>query len=61
MGETSKLFQQMLKDPFNTVAGLVADEALQGLEPERKAEIARLVRSFTDAASEGAAAGSPRR
>ena len=52
MGETSKLFQQLLKDPFNTVAGIVAEEAVQGLEPERKAEIARLVRAFTDAASE---------
>ena len=48
MGETSKLFQHLLKDPFNTVAGLVADESLQGLEPERKAEIARLVRAFTE-------------
>jgi transcriptional regulator with XRE-family HTH domain len=62
MGETSKLFQHLLKDPFNTVAGLVADESLQGLEPERKAEIARLVRAFTDVASEAVgSSGSPRR
>jgi transcriptional regulator with XRE-family HTH domain len=61
MGETTKLFQQLLKDPFNTVAGLVGDEALQGLDPERKAEIARLVRTFTDGASESSSPGGPRR
>jgi transcriptional regulator with XRE-family HTH domain len=61
MGETTKLFQQLLKDPFNTVAGLVTDEALQGLDPERKAEIARLVRAFTDGASEPNSPGGPRR
>jgi transcriptional regulator with XRE-family HTH domain len=61
MGETTRLFQMLRKDPFNTVAGIVADEALQGLDPERKAEIARLVRTFTDGASEAAASGAPRR
>jgi hypothetical protein len=61
MGETSKLFQHLLKDPFNAVAGLVADEALQALEPEHKAEIARLVRALTDAASEAVASGGARR
>jgi hypothetical protein len=61
MAETSKLFQHLLKDPFNTVAGLIADESLQALEPERKAEIARQVRAFTDAASEAVASGNPRR
>jgi transcriptional regulator with XRE-family HTH domain len=61
MGETSKLFQQMLRDPFNTVANLVAEESVQMLEPERKAEIARLVRAFTDAATDGVTSGAPRR
>jgi transcriptional regulator with XRE-family HTH domain len=61
MGETSKLFQQLLKDPFNSVADIVSDEALQGLEPERKAEIARLVRALTDGASEAGASGAQRR
>jgi transcriptional regulator with XRE-family HTH domain len=61
MGETTKLFQHLLKDPFNTVAGIVADPALQGLDPERKAEIARLVRAFTDGATEAASSGGPRR
>jgi transcriptional regulator with XRE-family HTH domain len=51
MGETTKLFQQLLKDPFNTVAGIVAEGALQALDPERKAELVRLVRAFTDSAS----------
>jgi hypothetical protein len=61
MGETSRLFQQLLRDPFNTVAGLVGDEALQALEPERKAEIARLVHAFTQAASEAVSSGAVRR
>jgi hypothetical protein len=34
---------------------------VQVLEPERKAEIARLVRAFTDAASEAVTSGGPRR
>jgi hypothetical protein len=54
------MFQQLLRDPFNTVAGLMGDEALQALEPERKAEIARLVHAFTQAASESPSGG-PRR
>jgi hypothetical protein len=61
MAETSKLFQQLLKDPFNTVASLVGDDALQALEPERKAEIARLVRAFTDGVSEAGPGNGPRR
>jgi transcriptional regulator with XRE-family HTH domain len=48
--ETGKLFRQLQKDPFNTVAAIVADEALQGLGAERKAEIARLVRAYTGSA-----------
>ena len=60
MGETSRMFQQLLRDPFNTVAGLMGDEALQALEPERKAEIARLVHAFTQAASESPSGGQRR-
>jgi transcriptional regulator with XRE-family HTH domain len=49
--EIGKLFQQLQKDPFNTVAGILADPALKDLEASRKAELARLVDDFTDAAT----------
>lgn len=47
--ETGKLFQLLKVDPFRTVAGVVADEALKDLDAERKAELARLVEGFTTA------------
>ncbi len=50
-GVAGRLYQQLLKDPFNTIAGLVADEALKGLDSDRKSELAQLVDAFTDAAS----------
>jgi transcriptional regulator with XRE-family HTH domain len=49
--ETGKLYQLLLKDPFNTIADIVSGEALKGLDAERKAELARLVEAFTDSAS----------
>jgi len=59
--ETGKLFQQLQSDPFNTVAGVVADEALKDLDAERKAELARLVDAYADCASRVAAPGNARR
>ncbi len=50
-GETGRLYQLLLKDPFNTIAGIVSDEALKGLDAERKSELAQLVDALTDAAS----------
>jgi transcriptional regulator with XRE-family HTH domain len=52
--ETGKLFQQLQADPFNTVASVVADEALQELDAERKAELARQLEAFTAAVGRGA-------
>jgi transcriptional regulator with XRE-family HTH domain len=52
--ETGKVFQQLLKDPFNSIAVIVADEAVKDLDAERKATLARLVRAFTEAASRSA-------
>lgn len=49
--ETGKLYQQLLKDPFNTIADIVGDEALKGLGPDRKSDLARLVAAFTDTAT----------
>ena len=52
--ETGKVFQLLLKDPFNSIAGIVADEAVKDLDAERKASLARLVKAFTEAASRSA-------
>jgi hypothetical protein len=49
--ETGRLFQLLRSDPFNTVAGVLSDEALKDLDPERKAELAKLVEAFTGTAS----------
>jgi transcriptional regulator with XRE-family HTH domain len=49
--ETGKLYQLLLRDPFNTIAGIVSDETLKSLDAERKAELARLVEAVTDSAS----------
>jgi transcriptional regulator with XRE-family HTH domain len=49
--ETGRLFQLLRSDPFNTVAGVLSDEALKELDPERKADLARLVEAFTGTAS----------
>jgi transcriptional regulator with XRE-family HTH domain len=59
--ETSRLFQLLRSDPFNTVAGVLSDEALKDLDPERKAELAKLVEAFTGTASQAASSGTPRR
>jgi transcriptional regulator with XRE-family HTH domain len=59
--ETGKLFQQMQKDPFNTIAGIVADEALKSVDAERKAELARLVEAFTEVAGRAPASSASRR
>jgi transcriptional regulator with XRE-family HTH domain len=59
--ETGKLFQQLQKDPFNTIAGIVADEALKSLDAERKADLARLVEAFTEAAGRAPTASASRR
>src|SRR5262245_23531300 len=48
--DTGKLYQSLLKDPFNTMAGIVAEDALKGLDADRKAELARLVDTITDIA-----------
>jgi len=50
-GDAGRLYQLLLKDPFNTIAAIVSDEALKGLDADRKAELAQLVDAFTDAAS----------
>jgi transcriptional regulator with XRE-family HTH domain len=50
-GDAGRLYQLLLKDPFNTIAGLVSDDALKGLDSERKSDLAQLVDAFTDAAS----------
>jgi transcriptional regulator with XRE-family HTH domain len=52
--ETGRVFQQLLKDPFNSIALIVADEAVKDLDPERKASLARLAKGFTEAASRSA-------
>jgi transcriptional regulator with XRE-family HTH domain len=49
--ETGRLFQQLRSDPFNTMAGLLSDEALKDLPAERKDELAKLVDAFTGAAA----------
>jgi transcriptional regulator with XRE-family HTH domain len=50
-GDAGRLYQLLLKDPFNTIAAIVSDEALKGLDADHKAELAQLVDAFTDAAS----------
>jgi transcriptional regulator with XRE-family HTH domain len=59
--ETGRTFQLLRSDPFNTVAGLVADEAFKDLGSERKTELARLVEAFTDSAGCASSSGAPRR
>jgi transcriptional regulator with XRE-family HTH domain len=54
--ETSRLFQLLRSDPFNTVAGVLSDEALKELDQERKADLARLVEAFTSTAGRASAA-----
>ncbi len=49
--ETGRLFQLLRSDPFNTVAGVLSDEALKDLDPERKGDLAKLVDAFTGTAS----------
>jgi transcriptional regulator with XRE-family HTH domain len=56
--ETGRLFQLLRSDPFNTLAGMLSDEALKDLPPERKEELAKLVDAFTAVASR--ASGAPR-
>ena len=53
--ETGRLFQLLRSDPFNTVAGVLSDEGLKDLDPERKGELAKLVDAFTDSAGRAAA------
>src|SRR5262245_35408988 len=45
-GEAGRLYQVLLKDPFNMIAGIVSDEALKGLDTERKSGLAQLVDAF---------------
>jgi transcriptional regulator with XRE-family HTH domain len=59
--ETGRLFQLLRSDPFNTVAGVLSDEALKELPAERKEELAKLVEAFTGTASQAASSGTPRR
>jgi transcriptional regulator with XRE-family HTH domain len=59
--ETGRLFQLLRSDPFNTVAGIVADEALKALGAERKADLARLVEAFTESAGRPPSSGGTRR
>ena len=47
--ETAKLFQSLERDPFGTVANVAADEALQALDSDTKAEVADLIKAYTDA------------
>jgi transcriptional regulator with XRE-family HTH domain len=46
--ETAKLFQALERDPFGTVASVAADEALQALDSDTKAELADLIKAYTD-------------
>lgn len=50
-GEAGRIYQVLLKDPFNMIAGIVSDDALKGLDAEHKSDLAQLVDAFTDAAS----------
>jgi len=59
--ETGKLFQLLQSDPFNTVASVVADDALKDVDPERKAELAQMLDAYTDSASRAASSAAPRR
>jgi transcriptional regulator with XRE-family HTH domain len=54
--ETGRLFQLLRSDPFNTVAGVLSDEALKDLAAERKEELAKLVDAFTGTASRASGA-----
>ena len=47
--ETAKLFQALERDPFGTVASVAADESLQALDSDTKAELADLIKAYTDA------------
>ena len=58
--ETGRLFQLLRSDPFNTLAGVLSDEALKDLDSERKGELAKLVEAFTDSAGRAAAARTQR-
>jgi transcriptional regulator with XRE-family HTH domain len=59
--ETSRLFQLLKSDPFNTVAGILSDESLKDLGADRKEDLARLVEAFTGTASQAASSRKPRR
>lgn len=58
--DTGKLFQKLQSDPFGTVAEIVADEDLKGLDAEHKTEFADLIEAFTQSVTK-AAAGKLRR
>lgn len=57
--DTGKLFQKLQADPFGTVAEIVADEALKGLDSGHKAELADLIAAYTESVTQ-AASSDPR-
>jgi transcriptional regulator with XRE-family HTH domain len=56
--ETGKLFQKLQSDPFGTVAEIAADDVLQKLSAERKAELAELIDAYTENVAKTASAKS---
>jgi transcriptional regulator with XRE-family HTH domain len=46
--ETARLFQRLQSHPFATIAEVLEHDALKGLKADRKAELAELIRAFTD-------------
>jgi transcriptional regulator with XRE-family HTH domain len=46
--DTARLFQRLQSNPFVTIAEALQHDALKGLKPDRKAELAVLIRTFTD-------------
>jgi transcriptional regulator with XRE-family HTH domain len=52
--ETASLFRSLQSDPFGSVAEIVAEPALKSLDAGRKAELADLIRLYTDTISETA-------
>lgn len=47
--ETGKLFQKLQGDPFGTVAEIAADDTLNNLDTDHKAELADLIEAYTEA------------
>ena len=46
--DTARLFQRLQSNPFVTIAEVLEHDSLKGLKADKKAELAELIRTYTD-------------